>query len=87
MRHEPFDHMDTNQLISMLMNRIDAPNCLHSLLALMVVGSEELSIKRQYLMAGSLRDVAEMIERRPEVRDLADRLRLMSAYSGAMQCR
>src|SRR5882724_11606941 len=77
MRHEPFDHMDTNQLISMLINRIDAPNCLHSLLALMVVGSEELSIKRQYLMAGSLRDVAEMIERRPEVRDLADRLRLM----------
>jgi hypothetical protein len=79
--------MDTSQLISLLMSRVDAENSLHALLALMVVASEELPIKRQYLMAGSLHDVAEMIERRPKLRDWADRLGLPPADREAMSCR
>jgi hypothetical protein len=56
--------MTTNELACALMNRLDAPNCLHSLLALMVVMSDELTIERRCRMACSLRDAADMIEER-----------------------
>ena len=87
MRHEPFgDHpgISTNQLICELLSRVDTSNSLHALLALMVGTSDELPIKRQYLMACTLHDAALMIERRPEVRDWADRLGLSPAYCEAL---
>jgi hypothetical protein len=89
MRHEHGDNtgMTTNELISVLVSRTNAPSCLFSLLALMTEVSVELPIERQYMIAGSLRDAAEIIEQRPEVRDWADRLGLAPAYREAMQCR
>jgi hypothetical protein len=70
----------THELVAALMNRLDTHECLHSLLALMVGMSGELSISRQYRMAGSLRDAASMIEHRPAVHDLANFLELMPTY-------
>jgi hypothetical protein len=67
MRHSPNSDntgLSTNELACALMNRLDAPNCLHSLLALMVVMSGDLPIDRLCRMACSLRDAADMIEER-----------------------
>ncbi|MGZ6316308.1 MAG: hypothetical protein ACXWNQ_03535 [Anaerolineales bacterium] len=73
MLHSP--HADpfratTHELICALIGRLDTTDCLFSLLALMIEMSDHTSIKRQWLMAGSLRDAAEMMEERPAVRDL-----------------
>ena len=70
MFHDPHgDHpgISTNELICALLNRLDAPRSLFSLLALMVELSEELSIERQYRMAATLHDAADMIEQRREL--------------------
>jgi hypothetical protein len=81
MKHDPYgDHfrVSTNELICAVFARVDAPNSLHTLLALMVEMSSELPIRKQYLMAGTLRDAASMIEKRSGVRDLIDLLALRS---------
>jgi hypothetical protein len=79
MRHEPHGDnlgISTNELICTLVSRVDAPNSLFSLLALLTEVAVELPVHRQYLMAATLHDAAQMIEQRPEVRDWADRLGL-----------
>jgi hypothetical protein len=71
MKHDPYgDHFaaSTNELICTVLARVDASDCLHSLLALMVEESSELSSSKQWRMACSLRDVAAVIEERPAVR-------------------
>jgi hypothetical protein len=79
MLHDPYgDHLgiSTNELICALIGRVDASNSLFSLLALMVGVSSELSIERQWRLAASLHDTAELIEARPPVRDFVDLLKL-----------
>lgn len=78
MFHDPnTDHFKatTNELICAIVNRIDTPDCLHSLLGLMVGMSDRLPINKQYHMAATLSDAALMIVERPEVRDWVDRLK------------
>ncbi len=70
MFHDPYsDHLgiSTNELICVLMRRLDAPRSLFSLLALMIELSEEMSEERQGRMAATLHDAAEMIEQRREL--------------------
>jgi hypothetical protein len=79
MKHDPYgDHFEasTNELLCAVFGRVDALDSLHTLLALMVEMSDGLSIKKQYLMAGTLHDAATLIQERPGVRDLLDLLAL-----------
>jgi hypothetical protein len=62
--------ISTNELICALVNRLDAPASLFSLLALMVETSDALPISKQYRMAQSLFDAGELILERPAVRSL-----------------
>jgi hypothetical protein len=67
MRHEPFgDHpgISTNELICLLMKRLDAHASLFALLALMAEAADELPINQRCRMACSLRDAADLIEER-----------------------
>jgi hypothetical protein len=67
MFHDPNgDHLEisTNELVCVLINRLDAPRSLFSLLGLMVEMSEALPIDRKWRMACTLRDAAAMIEER-----------------------
>lgn len=73
----------TNELICALIGRLDTSNSLHALLALMVEMSEHIPVKKQYRMAGSLRDAASMIEQRPAVRDL---IALLGAFERQASC-
>jgi hypothetical protein len=71
MRHEPFgDHpgISTNELIFVLMKRLDAHDSLFALLGLMVEMADELPINKRCRMACSLRDCADMIEQRALVK-------------------
>jgi hypothetical protein len=80
MKHDPYgDHtgLTTNELICAVIARVDASNCLFTLLALMVEASDGLSISSQYRMAATLRDAASMIEKRSGVRDLVGLLASM----------
>jgi hypothetical protein len=80
MKHTPYGDntgLSTHELICALMGRLDASNSLFSLLALMIEMSDRLSIRKQYKMAGSLRDAASLIEQRSGVRDLVDLMALM----------
>jgi hypothetical protein len=73
MFHDPHgDHLGitTNELICVLMSRLDASRGLFSLLALMVELSEELAIESQDRMAATLHDAADLIQQRPSVRRL-----------------
>jgi hypothetical protein len=68
MFHDPNgDHLgiSTGELVCVLINRLDAPDCLFSLLGLMVEVSNDLPNDRQWRMACTLRDAAAMIEERP----------------------
>ena len=67
MFHNPYGDstgLSTNELICALAGRLDATDSLFSVLALMVVMSDELSISKRCRMACSLRDAAAMIEER-----------------------
>jgi hypothetical protein len=78
----------TNELVCVLVNRLDAPSSLFSLLALMTEVSDALPIDRQYRMAATLRDAADMIEARPVVREWAARLGLtLTYYDEGPRCR
>jgi hypothetical protein len=67
---DPFE-ASTHELICALLGRLDSSDCLFSMLALMIEMSDHhMPIKKQWLMAGSLRDAADMIEQRPAVREL-----------------
>jgi len=70
----------TSELISAVIHRLDAPNSLHSLLALMVEASDALPINKQFRMAATLDDAATMIRERQAVRGWASHLGLMRAY-------
>jgi hypothetical protein len=85
MKHDPYGdniRLTTAELTCALMARIDASDCLLTLLALMIEASGALPVDRQWRMAGSLRDAAQMIEARPKVRGLVDLLKLTPAYDG-----
>jgi hypothetical protein len=67
MFHNPYGDntgLTTPELICALSGRLDATDSLFSVLALMVVMSDELSINKRCRMACSLRDAADMIEER-----------------------
>jgi hypothetical protein len=66
--------LTTNELICAVVNRIDAPDCLHSILALMIEASDALPINKQFRMAATLDDAATMIRERPAVRGFIDLL-------------
>jgi hypothetical protein len=68
--------LTTHELICALVHRLDAPDCLHSMLALMVEASDALPISKQVRTAGSLIDAAGMILERPAVQGWAGRLGL-----------
>jgi hypothetical protein len=77
MLHQPYSDnfkATTSELICAVVNRLDAPASLFSLLALIAEMSGELPIDRQWRTAQSLRDAAEVIEQRPAVRDWVSRL-------------
>jgi hypothetical protein len=74
MLHDPHGDplgISTAELACMLMSRLDAPQVLFSLLALMIELADEMPIDRQYRIAGSLRDAADTIEQKPHARELA----------------
>lgn len=89
MRHQPKPDdlpITTNELIAVLANRFETPNCLFSLLGLMTEVSDALPIERQFRMAATLRDAAEMIEARPVLREWAARLGLTLTYDEGNRC-
>ena len=79
---DPFK-ASTNELICALIGRLDTSNGLHALLALMIEMSDHMPIKKQWHMAGSLRDAADMIEARLAAREL---ISLLGALDEARSC-
>lgn len=79
--------LSTNELICVLANRLDAPSSLFSLLALLSEVSDNLSCERQFRMAGTLRDAADMISARQVVREWAARIGITLTHDEGPKCR
>jgi hypothetical protein len=67
MRHDPFGDntgLTTPELICALVSRFDASHSLFTLLALQIEMSHALPIDKQCRMAATLRDAADLIEKK-----------------------
>ena len=85
MKHRPYGDntgLTTNELVCVLMSRLDASSCLISLLALMIEVSDELPVDNQWKIAGSLHDAARIIEERPMVGAWMDQINRLAAALG-----